>query len=608
MYSNQFLELLAPARDLAVGRAAISHGADAVYIGASGFGARKQAGNSVEDIGRLADYAHWFGAKVFVALNTIIYEQELEQVRQLVWQLWNAGADALIVQDMGILEMDLPPIPLHASTQNHNFSLDRIRFFDEVGFQRLVMARELSLEELSEVRRNTRAELEYFIHGALCVSLSGQCYMSEAIGGRSANRGDCAQACRMPYNLVSAEGGKLLVNKHLLSLKDLNLSGQLRSLALAGVQSFKIEGRLKDERYVKNTVANYRKELDAVLADGIGVRASAGKVHTGFTPDLERSFHRSATEYFLHGRRQEMVQFDSPKSTGKYLGKIKQLGKGKLQIETHEPLANGDGLCFFAPNGELLGLRVDKIENGWAFAQIPKQLRLGAEIYRNSDQVFNKALEKSENVRQVSLSIRVEEADNGLVLYATDEQHIRAEQVLPTEKIPADKPERALDTFQKQLRKTGDLPFVVTEVQINSPLYFVPTSVLNEARRQLLDKLYDARTNAYKREEFRLLPNEVTYPNAQLDYKANVANSLARKFYERHGVQHIDKAFELSHSPNAELMTTRYCLRYEQGQCPKYQNGRDAEWAKPLFIENEKGKFRLEFDCKACLMKIKRVK
>ncbi len=603
-----FLELLAPARNLETGMAAIDHGADAVYIGADQFGARKQAGNSVADIARLVRYAHFYRAKVFVALNTILYDEELEAAQKLIHQLYDSGVDALIVQDMGILEMDLPPLPLHASTQTHNFELDRIEFLAKLGLQRIVLARELSLIEIEAVREKTDIELEYFIHGALCVSLSGQCYMSHAIGGRSANRGECAQACRLSYSVENPSGKKLLHDKHVLSLKDLNHSTRLEKLARAGIQSFKIEGRLKGLDYVKNTVAYYRKEIDDLLNRGIGTKASSGTVTTKFEPDLEKSFHRSCTTYFLNGREKQMANFGSPKSTGKEIGTVKRVDKKGIEINTKETVSNGDGLCFVDPQGNLKGLRVNKVNGNFLEAQLPKGLQKGMVVFRNHDQVFTQFLEKSKDCRLIAVDLKFSETEEGFLLEITDEDGNRVAKGLKTDKELAQKPESAYENLSRQLAKTGGTAFVAGNIELSlSQAYFIPMGKLNQLRREALEEIELLRNKNYIREKIEFKRTEHNYPTSQLDYSANIANRLAKQFYERHGVVKTERAFELlKNRSGADLMTTRYCLKFEMGICPVHQKPNGKAEKGSLFIENKMGRFRLDFDCKNCLMHVRK--
>jgi collagenase-like PrtC family protease len=444
MSSIKKLELLAPAKNLFVGKAAINHGADAVYIGA-----RKQAANSINSIEELINYAHIYHSKVFIALNTILYEHELEKVQKLIHQLHNIGADAIIIQDMGILEMDLPPIPIHASTQANNFELQQVQFLDKIGISRAVLARELSLDEIKRINSTTSIELEAFIHGALCVSLSGQCYMSQAIGQRSANRGECAQACRLKYTLTNKDGDTLAKDKHLLSLKDLSVGEKIAKMANAGIKSFKIEGRLKDEAYVKNVVTYYRQVLDKLIDTEPGFQKdSSGTIYPNFQADVHKSFNRRFTSYFLSGRAEQMVSLHSPKSFGEPLGKVIECQNRKLRISTKVPIANGDGLCFINEKEELEGIRVEKVERNYLLISDKANIEKGTLVYRNHNHAFLKQLENSNKIRKISCSIEVFAIDKDIQIKVTDEDHISVTFKLPEALEKAKKQELIINMFQ----------------------------------------------------------------------------------------------------------------------------------------------------------------
>jgi 23S rRNA 5-hydroxycytidine C2501 synthase len=596
------LELLCPARDLECGVAAINHGADAVYIGAPKFGARAAAGNSLADISKLVDHAHRHWARVYVTLNTLIYDSELEEARNLVRQVYDAGADALIVQDMGLLELDLPPIPLFASTQTHNYDLERIKFLEQVGIQRIILARELSLQQLRSIRAATSLELEFFVHGALCVSFSGQCYMSQAVSGRSANRGECAQNCRLPYTLVDSRGTVLANNRHLLSLKDLNLSPYLDQLVDAGVTSFKIEGRLKDATYVRNLTAFYRGKLDAVIAGREGFsRASSGTTVFSFAPDPERTFHRGTTDYFLRGRRHGIAEFRTPKSMGKTVGTVKSVGGDSFILEGQEPLHGGDGICFFDANEDLQGTNVNAANGARITPNSMEGIQPGTVIYRNFDHEFARVLSNDAARRAIGVSMAFGETPDGFFLRAVDEDGVEAASSIVHPKEPAKKPDAATAAIRTQLGRLGETIFALTALSVETrEAWFLPVSLLNGLRRECLASLEAERLRRFPRWRHSISLNDVPYPSPTLDRSGNVVNELAGKFYRRHGVECVEQGFELRHDPfNQIVMTTRHCLKFEFGLCRG-----DRGSADELFMFDGKTRYRLEFDCDRCEMKV----
>lgn len=600
------IELLAPAKNIEVGKAAINSGADAVYIGASEFGARANAGNSIDDIKELVEYAHLFNVKVYVTLNTILYDGELKKAEKLIHKLYDIGVDALIIQDMGILEMDLPPIELHASTQTNNYNIEHIKFLDSVGFHTLVLARELNLEQIREIRSETKCQLEVFVNGAICVSLSGQCYLSQHSGGRSANRGCCAQPCRQKYDLKDSAGNIIQKDKYLLSMKDMNRSDSIEQLIETGVDSFKIEGRLKDIDYVVNTVSYYRQIIDRYINTTSGyIKSSSGVISHDFKPDLSKTFSRGFTDYFMSEKRDKMASFFTPKSVGEYLGKIKQVDKKWFNLAVNHDIINGDGLCFIDKKGKLNGFYVNKVENGKIFTDT-KYLTQGVDLYRNYNHSFNKKINTIPVERKIGLNIEIEEINDGLKLKVVDEDNISTQLCINIIKEEAKNRERAFETIKKQLSKSGGTIFKVSSVKLNlnQPL-FIPVSVLNSARRELFELHIDNRIKSYVRNEFRIKNSNIPYPFENLGYMNNVSNRLSEQFYKRHNVKSINKAFEISddNSHNNVLMTTRYCIKYELGYCPIHQ-APDNKLKEPLFIEGAPGKFQLEFDCKNCMMKI----
>ena len=599
------IELLSPAKDLTCGIEAINHGADAVYIGAPKFGARAAAGNSLEDIRELCDYAHLYGARIYVTLNTILKDEELEEAERMIWDLWRAGTDALIVQDMGITRLNLPPIPLHASTQTDNRTPEKVRFLETAGFTQVVLARELSLAEIRRIAEATTVPLEVFVHGALCVSYSGQCYLSAALSGRSANRGECAQYCRLPYTMVDATGTEIVSNKHLLSLKDMNRSGQLEALLDAGVSSLKIEGRLKDADYVKNITAYYRKKLDAVLSRRPEYRrASAGRSTYTFEPVAEKSFNRGFTPFLLEGRTADITAFDTPKSLGEPVGTVKEIKGNSFTVAGLKQLNNGDGLVFFNKKGELEGFRVNRVEANRVFPLDMPQLAPKTPLYRNFDQAFDKLLAKPSAERK--LSVKIEFSDNpfGFTLCMEDETGARIMLTEPFAKESARREQQ--DNIRTQLSKLGNTPFEASKVVVGLfENWFVPSSLLADMRRAGVEKLLEARRARYPREiAKRVQPSEaMPFPERQLTYLGNVANGKARSFYQDHGVERIDPAFELSPRKDVPLMFTKHCLRYSMGWCPTYQKNK-SPYKEPYYLLYKDTRLRLRFDCKHCRMEV----
>ena len=603
MSTSRKIELLAPAKNLEIGIAAINHGADAVYIGAAQFGARQAAGNSVEDIARLVEYAHLFGVKVYVTLNTIIYDDEVASVEQLVAELYKVGVDALIVQDMGIAGMNIPPIPLHASTQMDNRTVEKAKFLAGVGFPRIVLARELSLSEIKEIHDAVPdTELEVFVHGALCVSYSGQCYASQHCFGRSANRGACAQFCRLPFDLVDAEGTVVMRDKHLLSLKDMNRSAHIEQMLDAGVTSFKIEGRLKDVSYVKNITAYYRAKLDEVFARRPEYeRASYGKCAPQFTPAPEKSFSRGFTDYMLNGSKDEMTSFDTPKSKGEYMGRVKFVSRNFFTF-TGKDFNNGDGACFVSRDGRLKGFHINRVEGNRIFPQTMPQVESGDELYRNYDCDFERQLSRPDVARRMRVDLTLCENADGFVLKGIDESGLECSVSTVFEKQEARTSQR--DNIVKQLGKWGNTPFEVGEVNVEfSSEWFVPSSLLSDMRRSLCEELIKRHNEEDSREDMRLADNAIPFVADELDYKGNVSNSHAKAFYMKHGVKSLMPAFENEPVDNAVVMFCKHCIKYSLGWCTK--SGAKHAFKEPFYLVSGDGKrFRLSFDCKECMMKV----
>jgi len=615
------LELLAPAKTADFGIEAINHGADAVYIGGPAFGARSAADNTVENIARLVQHAHRYHAEVFVATNTILFDAELEPARKLIWQLYDAGVDALIVQDMGLLELDLPPIQLHASTQTDIRDASKARFLQDVGFSQIVLARELSLNDVKKIAAATTCQLEYFVHGALCVAFSGQCYISHAHTGRSANRGECSQACRLPYDLKDKDGNTIASQQHMLSMKDNNQSANLRALASAGISSFKIEGRYKDLSYVKNITAHYRTLLDEIIehpdADGPTYRrASSGRTTFLFTPQADKTFNRGYTDYFANDRRHGIEAFESPKFVGEPIGRVTKIdtkGRKFFDVERTSPIHNADGLTWYTPKGELTGLRVNRSEpNGggegidriFPSDALPTDLVPGTSVFRNHDHEFERALEKKSAERRIRVDAQLAVNGDGLTLTLRDEDGVTATATLAAALEPAQNAERALATLHEHLGKLGNTSFTLGAVTIDLPTVpFLPAGQLNALRRDAIEQLESARIGAHARPpRAAAVEPPVPYPQDALTYLANVLNDKARAFYARHGVKLIDAAFEENQeTDDVSLMITKHCLRYSFNLCPKEVKGIRPD---PMQLVNGNETLTLRFDCKRCEMHV----
>ena len=616
------IELLAPARDPEIGRQAVLHGADAVYIGGPAFGARHAAGNDVAAIARLVEFAHRFHVRIYVTLNTILRDDELTAARDLAWQCWNAGVDALIVQDMAVLELDLPPIALHASTQCDIRTPAKARFLADAGFSQLVLARELDLHEVAAIAAAVPDDvvLEYFVHGALCVALSGQCYISHAQTGRSANRGDCSQACRLPYTLKDEHDHVVAYGKHLLSLKDNNQSANLADLLAAGIRSFKIEGRYKDVAYVKNVTGHYRRLLDDLLARDPDLRPLAsGRTRLSFVPDPDKTFHRGATDYFVRGRRIDITAFDSPAYIGVPLATVLAVGPAGLDVESSSPPANGDGLAYLYRR-QAIGFQVNcvtslggnhwRIEPNTPVVELPG-LTPGTVINRNRDHAWEQALSKDSAVRKITVDGHFSESANGFTLTLTDSDGITATAELAVEHQPAQDPASAQAQIRRQIDRFGDSDFELAQFEISwQQAWFVPPSRLNALRRDATEELQRRRLAAYPRPQRRpAMATTTPYPEARLSYLGNVYNQLAHNFYIRHGVRDIEPAFEAhSETGDVPLMITRHCLRYSFSLCPRQAKGvlgvQGQVRAEPMALVEGKHVFRLEFDCRACEMHV----
>lgn len=601
------LELLSPAKNLEQGREAINHGADAVYIGAQTFGARVAAGNSLSEIEQLVRYAHLYHARVHATVNTLLFDNEVDAAVQLLWQLYNVGVDAAIIQDLGLLECDLPPIELHASTQMHNATVERVKFMEQVGFHRAILARETSLEQMSALRKATHIELESFVQGALCVCYSGQCYLSQYLSGNSGNRGCCNQPCRSSYDLYDAQGNLLRRGEHLLSLKDFSAAQHVQQMADAGITSFKIEGRLKDMAYVKNVTAYYRQLLDNMMYnDGRYQTSSSGRCQFFFTPDLEKTFNRGFTDYFLR-QRQPMANTATQKAMGKRLGKVSRISHNSITVSTREILTAGDGLCFFNPKGELEGFLVNHVQgNTFQPNRIPAGLAEGAILWRNNDQAFEKQLQGISAERKIDISVILSATDEGLQLCLTDEDGCQATASVTCTHEIANNPQRAMEQTERQLCKTGDTPFRVSHFESHCPQpLHLAASTLNELRRQAVAQLEEVRLSDHltRRGHSNTLAerqaNHTPYHETTLDYRANILNSRTEQFYRRHGVTQLEYGLEKTQEYRGKaLMTTKYCLRYELGICLK----QNPAYRGDLYLRNNRNWFLLTFDCRQCQM------
>ena len=593
------LELLAPAKNLACGIASIDHGADAVYIGAPRFGARAAAGNNIDDICQLCSYAHQFGAKVYVTLNTIVYDDEIESVRTVIVQLEEAGVDAILVQDMAIVQLTKEislSTKLHASTQTDNRTAEKVRWLQNIGFSRAVLARELSAEEIAMIHREVPdIELEVFVHGALCVSYSGICYASEHCFRRSANRGECAQFCRMRFSLVDADGKEIEHERYLLSLKDMNQSDNLQQLVEAGATSFKIEGRLKDVAYVKNVTAAYSERLNAIIRQHPDkyCRASHGSCEYTFTPDLNRTFNRGYTSYFLNGRQPDIASFDSPKAVGAFVGTVKEIRGNSFNVAGVTSFANGDGLCFLNEERKFEGLRANRVEGNRIYPfKMPHNLRPGMALYRNNDQEFERILSKPSATRRIPVTIALRAVDDGFELSAGEViVHVAAEHQL-AQKSPR-------ENLVRQLSKLGDTIYVCKEVDVPDDFnYFIPNSQLSEMRRQLVAEFSQEKpriqTPVLQKEKQKVEGEKYPHP-----YLYNISNRLSQQFY---GATSLT-AYELK-GGNGPIMQCRHCIRYSLGYCAKH-GGKRPSWHEPLSLVLGDGRrFRLEFDCQHCQMNV----
>lgn len=605
------IELLAPAKNLECGLAAVEHGADAIYIGAPSFSARSSAGNSIEDIKKLCDYAHYFGVKVYVALNTILKDKDLPLAEKLIWDLWDkANIDALIIQDFGITKLNLPPVPLHASTQMDNRTPEKSIFLEKIGFQQIVLPRELSLEEIQEIAKNVSVPLEFFVHGALCVSYSGQCYISQALAKRSANEGKCAQYCRLPYTLKDANNQIMVNNKHLLSMKDLNLSSHLETVIDAGISSLKIEGRMKDVSYVKNVVSLYRSEIDKIISKRPEyIHSSFGISKLNFEPNLSKSFNRGFSSYFLFGRQEEskdLWSIDSPKSIGEPIGYVAKSTHNSININSREKIVNGDGLCYIDENETLTGFQVNDSQNN--IIRTKSTIKKGTQIFRNYNHEFEQLLSRNNTARRTLLiNFTLKDTIDGYLIEATELSRqilISKNIICPKELAKKDQIENIINTF----KKTGSTIFEVNDVNLElSENYFIALSSLSEWKRNILDELLETIKLFYtsrERELTHFIQTAYDYPLKEITYLGNIMNQKAKEFYEQHHCKVIEMAFEMNAKEDVPLMFMKHCIKYSLGICPKSNSNQTSEYKEPFKLEQQGQVFNLLFDCKRCEMKI----
>ena len=592
------IELLSPAKNLQNAICAIDYGADAIYIGANSYGARANAGNPIDDIIKVVEYAHKFNVKVYVTINTILNNDEIKNAQKLIYDLYDAKVDAIIFQDMGLLELDLPPIKLFASTQCHNISCEKVKFLEQCGVSRVILARELSLEQIANICKNTNCEIETFIHGALCVSYSGQCYLSAFNGNRSANRGNCAQVCRKPYSLLNGKNEIIKKDKYLLSLKDFNASSYIQELIKAGVTSFKIEGRLKDENYIKNVVAYYRQMIDKIIKEE--QKPSYGKIVFDFIPDVNKTFNRGYCSYFLDGKRSNISNFDTPKSIGEKIGVVKIITNNYFVLDDNS-LNNGDGICFYDKNKILTGTNINKVVGDKIYPNSIDKIKKGTIIYRNYNIDFEKSLKNSRVKRKILCDISIENR-NGDYIITIKDKYYSYEMSIKDDFNFARNFHDARENIIKQLSKSADSEFLIKYVFVNLiDIPFIPVSKLNEIRRKLFSEFSNYRLQNYKYESKQINKTNHLYISKNISYKENVLNDFAKAFYKRHGVENIEPAFEENYTKNNnkyELMRTKYCILHALNLCKKQTKMDDTYF----LIDDKSKKYELKFDCKNCEM------
>ena len=601
MIKNKKIELLSPAKNPSLGKIAINSGADALYIGPAKFGARSAASNSLKEIAELVRYAKLYNVKVYATLNTCLFDDELPEAQKLIWNLYETGVSGLIIQDMGIMRMELPDIPLIASTQAENSTVEKVKFLEEAGFSRVILARELTIDQIREISDKTNVELECFVHGALCVGRSGNCYMSRSMGQRSGNRGTCAQPCRKEYSLQDEQGNIIAHKKHLLSLRDLNLTDHLQELIEAGVSSFKIEGRLKESAYIINNTAHYRLELDKIIAEKGLKKSSAGSTDFDFTPAPEKTFNRGFTSYGIKGGNSHLGSIDTPKSIGEHIGTVTKIGRDFFTLNSVKKLNNADGICFLS-DGIFSGTVINRVEEGKIYPQKIEGITTGIKIYRNLDHEFVKKLDKGVQERLIAVNFELSEKPNGYELRAIDEEGITVDYYHDCDKSTAKNIERAESTIKTQLAKLGGTPFICDDVKINTEqMPFFPVSVLNEMRRNIAVMLENKRIESFKCESRREENRSFPYPIPELDYRSNITNAMAEQFYADHGAKSDGINAEAGSSLADEvIMHTKYCIIKELGLCNQFANK-----GKTLYLfDEDDNKFRVELRCNDCGMNI----
>lgn len=593
----RYIELLSPAKDLDAARAAVDHGADAVYMGGARFGARRAAGNSIEEIARAVEYAHQYGVRVHSTLNTVLYDEELADAEQMARELISVGVDALIVQDMALRQMNLP-VEMHASTQVSNTTPEGARFLEECGFARVILERSLTLEDIRSIREATNVELECFVHGAICVGYSGRCFLSRSTSARSGNRGECSQPCRLPYDLIDERGRTIMAGKHLLSVRDMDLSDDLEALIDAGICSFKIEGRLKDVRYIKNVVNYYRRRIDNILERRKDIcRPSVGRTTTEFTPDPAKSFTRGASQYMLHGKSAGVASFDTPKAVGEYLGKIKSTSRRGFMLDKRCEISAGDGICIITKSG-MNGTNINAVEGEQIIPNRTEGIEIGAKVYRNYDHRFSLLLDRSRTRRTIDATAKLDISSQGAILTVTDCEGINVTISRSAELEPASDPMKMTDTARRQIAKSGGTIFTITDVDISGSNYFIPASMLADMRREALEALRTKRIDTPLPHRIMADDGSARYPSEKVTRYENVTNHLAEEFYRSHGVKDIETALETLPTEGERVMISSYCIRRELGQCLKQKPTLKGD----LYIEHGFARYRLDFDCKQCLM------
>ncbi|MBQ3043965.1 MAG: U32 family peptidase [Alistipes sp.] len=598
--SRRYIELLCPARDYRAAIAAVDCGADALYIGAGDFGARRAATNSTDDIARVVAYAHLFGVRVYVTLNTILYEGELARAEKLARELIDVGVDALIVQDMAYREMNLP-VELHASTQVCNMTAEGAKFLEDSGFTRVILERALSLDEIREIRRHTTVDLECFVHGAICVGHSGRCYLSRSQSSRSGNRGECSQPCRLTYDLVTAAGERIIKNKHLLSVKDMDLSARIGELIDAGVMSFKIEGRLKDDTYIKNIVSFYRDAIDAALASRPECsRLSVGSSEREFTPDPKKSFSRDGGEYMYSGKRSGVASLLTPKSVGEFLGVVESVSCNSFRLTSAAKISAGDGLCFIAGEG-IVGTNVNRADGGIIVPNRMDAIKEGMKVYRNYDHIFSQTVERSRIRRTIATECELDITQRAIVARYVDCEGIAVEVRRDVELDASKSVDKMRSVAEEQMAKSGDTIFRVTCVKVRGAEWFASAKLLAEMRREALSLMASKRADRVLPHDIRSDNGMAQYPERRLSPQHNVVNSLSRKFYKRHGVEHIVEGLDSWSTTHGErVMESSYCIRREIGECLK----RGTKLRDTLYLEHGRHRYRLDFDCEKCRMSL----